>query len=140
MRAPWPRWPLLLVGLGGLALAGAVLLLLTTALPRVRQEQQRIEQQGRAMLAGTVPVGTLDRTRVELRPTPHAWLVIFRGADVPCEQTSWRASCTTRYLASQQPVVFRDLYACVDYRHGTAYMAAGTLQPAGTSGCLEPPR
>lgn len=136
MRA---RWPVILGGLGALAFAGALALPGIGVVPRVRQEQQRIEQQGRAMLQGSVPAGTLDGTRVELRPTGHGWLVLFRGADVACAQTSWRDRCGAAFLPGQQPVVFHDLFACVDYRRGAGYMAGGLIRSSGTLGCPEPP-
>ena len=97
--------------------------------PRYAAEKERALAAARTWAAATIPTAALDRSRTELRPTPHGWRVVFRGVDTPCEQTSW--GCRAGPNQADDGRVYQDLWVCVEYGTGRGYMIAGTFRPVG---------
>jgi hypothetical protein len=113
--------------LGVLALLALVVAGAVTVWPRVSAERHRALEAARTMADGAVPAAALDRASVEVRPVPTSWMVIFHGASVPCQET---ALCRGNPRLPQS-VVYEDVFVCVEYGTGRAYMVGGMVRTVG---------
>lgn len=113
----------------GLLIAAAALVALPTLLwPRYVAARDSAASVARAMVAQTLPTAMVARTRAETYPTPWGWLVLLRGARVPCASTPW--GCRLPATADSSPV-FHDLAVCVEYGTARGYVIVGLAQPDG---------
>lgn len=106
-------------------------------------DRQRAEQVARASLEPYVPVGTLDRAQAEVRPSQAGWMVVFRHADVPCDEAHWAphpCGIPVGTISTPTPSVFRDVFVCVsgDFRAGGS--VGGSVNPLdNTDRCANQP-
>ena len=116
----------------GIALmVGAALLVAVATLAWHRYSEDRVRaiETARTWAATSIPTSAIDRARPEAQPTPHGWRVVFREARVPCAQTSW--GCRAGSAQTDETLVYRDVYVCVEYGTARGYLIAGMLQSVG---------
>jgi hypothetical protein len=57
----------------------------------------------------------VDRAHVEVLPKSNGWAVIFRDADASCAEASlWPGACIGPFPTPTPPLMYRDVYACVN--------------------------
>lgn len=94
-----------------------VFLLLTTACQP--KPEKKAEQLAREQMVGVIGESAVDRSVVEVRPSTVGWMVIFRDANVSCDEGPfWPGACRFGNR------VFRDVYACVERNWSIRQMGA----------------
>jgi hypothetical protein len=101
----------------------------TLVWPRFTEERLRAIETAHTWAMAAVPASAVDRARVETQPTAHGWRVVFRDAQVPCALTSW--GCRAGPSQTDETLVYRDVYVCVEYGTARGYMIAGMIRPVG---------
>lgn len=85
-----------------------VFLLLTTACQP--KPEKKAEQIAREQMTAVIGVSAVNRSVIEVLPSTVGWMVIFRDANVSCDEGAfWPGACR---FGNQ---VFRDVYACVEH-------------------------
>ena len=116
--------------------AGLVVVILAVLValvwPRYVEERERAIDAGRQWVTSSLPAVAAVRARVEAQPTMHGWRVVYRGVNVPCTQTSM--GCRLGPSQTDESLVYRDAWVCVEYGTGRAYFFGVLIRPAGPVG------
>lgn len=126
-----------LVALAVLILAGAFF-----AQPRYVADQERAFAAADSWASRAFPAGAAVGARVEAQPTMHGWRVVYRDVNAPCAATS--LGCRSGSAGSSQSdetLVYRDAWVCVEYGTGRGYFFGGSFRqvgPVGPNTCKRP--